>query len=175
MPDLLLSPEQNHYDLHIALLRRDKSIGVYMGVELDGNKVTGVKLPNFLADSDLGVLLEQRFFYQPDRVQLAMKFAKDYNDENVLFDIASGKFGKENAIAKIERRLIKLFNQRPLLLTAMLRTQEIGHKNLFLIQTSADEDYHCFSAPTIDVSSISEIIAQKNIVNNKIENCRMAI
>ena len=175
VPDLLLSPEQNHYDLHIALLRRDKSIGVYMGVELDGNKVTGVKLPNFLADSDLGVLLEQRFFYQPDRVQLAMKFAKDYNDENVLFDIASGKFGKENAIAKIERRLIKLFNQRPLLLTAMLRTQEIGHKNLFLIQTSADEDYHCFSAPTIDVSSISEIIAQKNIVNNKIENCRMAI
>lgn len=175
VPDLLLSPEQNHYDLHIALLRRDKSIGVYMGVELDGNKVTGVKLPNFLADSDLGVLLEQRFFYQPDRVQLAMKFVKDYNDENVLFDIASGKFGKENAIAKIERRLIKLFNQRPLLLTAMLRTQEIGHKNLFLIQTSADEDYHCFSAPTIDVSSISEIIAQKNIVNNKIENCRMAI
>ena len=175
VPDLLLSPEQNHYDLHIALLRRDKSIGVYMGVELDGDKVTSVKLPNFLAEKDMGVLLEQRFFYKPDRVQLALKFAKDYNDENVMFDLASGKFGKENAIAKIERRLVKLFNQRPLLLSAMLRTQEIGHKNLFLIQISADEDYQCFSAPTINVSSISEIIAQKNIVNNKIENCRVAI
>lgn len=81
-----------------------------MGVELDGNKVISVKLLNFLVEKDMGVLFEQCFFYKLDCVQFVLKFVKDYNDENVMFDLVSGKFGKENVIVKIERWLVKLFN-----------------------------------------------------------------
>ncbi|WP_448547549.1 hypothetical protein [Thalassotalea fusca] len=171
-PSFFGMSEVRQYDANITVLKRDHSIGAFLGVYLNNDKVTRVAMPNFLANKDLGLLAEQRFFYNPDLTSIANTFIGSYEDGDYLLNLANGTVMRESAKNKIEKAMVKLINKQPGLLNSLNKLQASGLKNLVLVQLNRSENYQCFSVPTINSVSFAKAIAEQSLSFQPIDNCR---
>ncbi|MGS2719293.1 hypothetical protein [Paraglaciecola aestuariivivens] len=172
LPSFIGAQDIHQFDANITLLKRNHNIGAFMGVNLKNQNVDKITLPNFLGHTDLGLLAEQRFFYQPDLSQLASTFVSSYEDGDYLLSLANGTFLRESAIQKVERALVEVLNQQPKLLNTLNNLVSKGFKNLVLIQMNNTEKYQCYYSPTINSITLAEAINNSSFNLKTIKNCQ---
>ncbi|WP_133407042.1 hypothetical protein [Parashewanella tropica] len=161
-----------HFDVNITVLKRDHTIGAFLGLNLKNGKVNKVTMPNFLENKDLALLAEQRFFYNPDIIGIAKTFVDNYENGDYLLSLSNGSFMRESAISKLEKSIKTVINSQTRLLNAVNELKRAGNKNLVLIQMNRSESYQCFAAPNIMASSLASAVNTNNYQLKPIKNCK---
>jgi hypothetical protein len=171
-PSFMGVGEIKYFDVNITVLKRDHSIGAFLGVNLDNEKVSKVTMPSFLENKDLAFLAEQRYFYNPELIDIANSFIDSYEDGDYLLALANGTVLRESATNKVEKLMVKLLNGQNKLLSSINNLQSSGYKNLVLVQMNSSENYRCFTAPTITSTSFAQAVMANNFNFQPIDNCR---
>lgn len=172
LPSIAGTGDIKTFDANITILKRDHSVGAFIGIYLEKGKVKKVSMPNFLENKDLALLAEQRFFYNPDIKQLAKDFSENYVEPDYLLSIANGSFIRESAISKIEKSMVTLINNQKSLLDSINTLKSTGHANMILVQMNKGEDYRCYTTPAISASSLANTTRINSVNYQELDNCR---
>tara|TARA_R110000772_G_scaffold264203_1_gene384599 strand:+ start:7347 stop:9890 length:2544 start_codon:yes stop_codon:yes gene_type:complete len=160
------------FDANVTLLKRDHSIGAFLGLYFQGEKVKGVRMPNFLADSDMGLLLDQKLFYSADYGSAVKSFIDNYNDPSYLLGISDGSVLKTSAISKLEKLMTSYLNKNKTFAGSLKVLKDSGHANLVLWQPSIGANYRCFTLPSITSDKLSEALIRNNVGFKELPNCQ---
>ncbi|MFT6896921.1 MAG: hypothetical protein ACJA13_001326 [Paraglaciecola sp.] len=160
------------FNTNITVLKQDMNVGAYLGVRLEDKKVAGVRMPNFMHDTDLGLLAEQRLFYQPDWGKLAVEYVANVDDPAYWLQLAQGDIAKENLMQRLERNMASYLNDTPSTLALLNTLNENGQSNLILLELEGSKKYRCFVLGTVTAQMISASIETNNIDYQELPNCK---
>jgi hypothetical protein len=163
------------FDANITILKQDMNVGAYMGLRLKEQQVESVKMPNFLAQSDLGLLFEQKVFFNPDWESLSIEFLNNANDPQYWIKVANGQLAKQSAKAMLEGRMASYLNSSPKSLKAIIDLAKQNKRNILLLQLEQSDNYRCFVLENIDASMVVNLIQGQYNRYQEITNCRINI
>ncbi|MGB1198576.1 MAG: hypothetical protein ACPG46_05970 [Thalassotalea sp.] len=160
------------FDANVTLLKRDHSVSAFLGLYFQGEKVEGVRMPNFLANSDMGLLLDQKLFYSADYGSAAQNFIDNYNDPSYLLGISDGSVLKASAISRLEKSMTSYLNKNKIFAGSLKELKDSGHANLVLWQPNTGANYRCFTLPSITSDKLSEALISNNVGFKELPNCQ---
>ncbi|MGB0215893.1 MAG: hypothetical protein ACPF9E_10595, partial [Alteromonas oceani] len=163
------------FDANITVLKQDLNVGAYLGLYLNKNTVTGVEMPNFMNDTDLGLLAEQKYFYQPEWHKMAYEFVNNADDHEYWLSLAQGELGKESLIDNLERRMSVYLNQKPHLVELLNQLKGQGVSNLILVKLNEQSHYRCFVLPAIDANMIYQSVRSSFTDFQELPDCKVSI
>ena len=172
-PDMLGMGEVTApFNTNITLLKQDMNVGAYLGVRLEDKKVAQVSMPNFMQGTDIGLIAEQRLFYQPDWQALALEYISNVDDPSYWLQLAQGDIAKESVMQRLERNMASYLNDTPSTLALLNNLNERGQSNLILLELEHSKKYRCFVLGTVTAQMISESIESNNIAYEELPNCK---
>lgn len=159
------------YDANITILSQDMNVGMYMGLRLADGQVSSVSIPNFSEDSNIGLLLEQRVFFDPDWGKLTMQYIRNLNDPEYWLELASGNIAKTSLLSQLEKRMRTYLNNNTAALNFIQSLVAKGHANILLLELERSDRYRCFVMGTMNSDFISDSI--NGVYNNyeELPNC----
>ena len=175
-PDMLgLGEVTSPFNSNITVLKQDMNVGAYLGVRLEDKKVAEVRMPNFMQGTDIGLLAEQRLFYQPDWQALALEYISNVDDPSYWLQLAQGDVAKETLMQRLERNMATYLNNTPSTLALLNSLNEKGQSNLILLELERSKKYRCFVLGTVTAQMISESIESNHIAYEELPNCKARI
>ncbi|PKG56435.1 hypothetical protein [Shewanella sp. GutDb-MelDb] len=163
------------FDTNITVLKQDMNVGAYIGVRLENEKVAAVNMPNFLQNSDIGLLAEQKFFYKPDVVGLVSEFASNFDDPQYWLQLGQGDVGKESLIQKLEVNMTAYLNHQPSTLSLLNTLHKKGQNNLILLELKRTKKYRCFVLGVVDAQMISDSINVNFFDYEELPKCKAVL
>ena len=160
------------FDTNITLLKQDMNVGAYLGVRLADNKVAEVSMPNFMQGTDIGLIAEQRLFYQPDWQSLALEYVSNVDDPSYWLQLAQGDIAKETLIQRLEHNMASYLNDTPSTLALLNNLNEKDQNNLILLELERSKRYRCFVLGTVTAKMISESIETNTIAYEELPDCK---
>ncbi|WP_158972570.1 hypothetical protein [Paraglaciecola sp. L3A3] len=160
------------FNSNITLLKQDMNVGAYLGVRLEDKKVAEVSMPNFMQDTDIGLIAEQRLFYKPDWKSLALEYISNVDDPSYWLQLAQGDIAKETLMQRLERNMVIYLNDRPATLALLNNLSDNGQSNLVLLELERSKKYRCFVLGTVSAQMISESIETNTIPYEELPNCK---
>ncbi|MCL1051205.1 hypothetical protein L2755_16455 [Shewanella abyssi] len=163
------------FDTNITVLKQDLNVGAYIGVRLENEKVTSVNMPNFLQNSDIGVLADQKFFYKPDVAGLVSEFASNFDDPQYWLKLGQGDIGKESLMQKLEINMAAYLNNQPATLSLLNTLHKKGQNNLILLELKRNKKYRCFVLGVVDAQMISDSINVNFFDYEELPKCKAVL
>ena len=140
------------YDFNLTVYKRDQKLGLYMGLHQTKGHITHVTIPNIFTHNDIGFLLNQKIFFQPNYANLLLEYAHNARDPEYWLNLSTGKAGKENLLSVMERQLVFLLNNNQHNYGKLIQQSlQQGYQNLLLIQRSTGSSYDCYQLPTLNI------------------------
>tara|TARA_R110000764_G_scaffold139085_2_gene227082 strand:- start:84 stop:605 length:522 start_codon:yes stop_codon:yes gene_type:complete len=160
------------FNTNITLLKQDMNVGAYLGIRLADKKVAEVSMPNFMQGTDIGLIAEQRLFYQPDWQSLALEYVSNVDDPSYWLQLAQGDIAKETLMQRLERNMATYLNDTPATLALLNHLNEKGQSNLILLELERSKKYRCFVLGTVTAQMISESIESNTIAYEELPDCK---
>ncbi|TBX23586.1 hypothetical protein TK45_05560 [Bowmanella sp. JS7-9] len=160
------------FDANITILKRDHNVGAFFGVYQDHGRVSGVKMPNFLAHTGIGFLFEQRLFYQRDVVSQANDFFQNYDDPKYLLNMAEGGGFRSSGIEQMEAAMVTYLNQNPRFTQSLQALRESGFNSLVLWQSASGQNYQCYAVQSMSSHMLYQMSGGDAVTYKKLDNCQ---
>ena len=167
--------ERDGFNANVSLIKPDNSIAAYMGIEMAGNKVKSVAIPNFLASTDLGFLAEQAFILKHDPLALTLDYISNYDSPEYWVEIANGRAFRSTLIEKLEAVLPGVIEGNTRLRKLLESQVKKGKANILLYQATAGAKYQCFVMPTLTSTDLANALLSNQVDYEKIEDCWIEI
>lgn len=153
----ILFPKQSIINPTVNVMMYDQrfDFAFTMGITIEDNKVSHVKIPSIFADDDFNTLLEAQVFFKPDYMEMfKVSLMSDILDEEFLIDISHGEILRESALARMEAYIKKRLNKRQSLITQIAKQ---GKGNIVLISTKRSQKYQCYFLPKITLTELPRL------------------
>lgn len=163
------------FDTNITVLKQDMNVGAYMGVRLENEKVAAVSMPNFMQNSDIGLLADQKFFYKPDVKGLVEEFSSNYDDPQYWLQLSQGNIGKQSLMQKLELNMAAYLNSNASTLALLNTLNNKGQNNLILLELERNKKYRCFVLGVVDAQMISDSINVNFFDYQELPKCKAVL
>lgn len=163
------------FNANITLLKKDLNVGAYLGVRLKNQKVESVSMPNFMRGTDIGLLAEQRFFYNPDWSSLVQDYYSNMDDPSYWLEVVQGDIAKESVMTKLESNMAVYLNQNASTLALLNQLHKKGSANLILLELEGNSKYRCFVMGTVTAQMISDSIKANRFDYQELPKCQATL
>lgn len=167
--------ERSEFNANVTLVKPDNSIAAYMGIEVDGQNIESVAIPNFLSNTDFGFLAEQAYLLNHDPIALTVDFISNYDSPDYWVEVANGHAFRTSLIEKLENRLPALIQDNTSLRELLAEQVEKGEANILLLQASAGQQYQCFVMPKLASKELAKALISNQVSYKRIEDCWVKI
>lgn len=173
IPSLLSIGEINKpFDANLLVLSRDFNVGVFMGLYLDDAKVDKVVLPNFMPDTDLGLVLDQKIFLKTNKVDLARDFVSGFDNPQYWMSVADMSYLKQSVLNKMEQRLPTLLNRHPGFVQSLADSSKSGFSNILIIKDKTNKVMRCMAVPALSIRQLQRAVFNNQFPAKTLQNCK---
>ena len=158
---------QSPYDFNVAVIKRDSRLAFYAGLNYDSNgKLEALSLPNVLASSEMGYLLDQKWFIKPDLKQDALLLLQSFNSTEGWKEIKH--LGRVSMRELIEQQALKWLQHSPRRQVQRIHDSfTAGYNNLIFVQLGRGNRYECFQLPTLTINNLLAMSRQQAVAGQK--------
>ena len=160
------------FDANLLVLSRDFNVGVFMGLYLDDATVDTVVLPNFMPGSDLGLLLEQKIFLKPDKVDLARDFVSGFDNPQYWMSVADTSYLKQSVLNKMEQRLPTLLNRHAGFVQSLAESSKSGFSNILIVKDKTNKVMRCMAMPALSIRQLQRAVFNNQFPAKALQNCK---
>lgn len=144
------------YDFNLTVYKRNLNLGFYVGLQYDKGQVTKVTIPNVLANTDAGFLLDQKLFYKPNYSQLFTEYVMSIGDVDYWLSVSDPDYARQSMLSTVEQKALKLFQAESGSNYSRLIAKSLknNNHNLLLIQQQQGSKFDCYELPQLSIVNL---------------------